>query len=95
VGSSVNDPEEIMMEYQAKIIGMADATNYLLGTVDSSNGFVPLPQLGEVVICLSLSMAKTLLREHNIYVAQLTFQTAYDEMCGLPASSEVHQTIHF
>ena len=50
------------MEYQAQIIGMADATNYLLGTVDSSNDFIPLPQLGEVVTCRSLSMAKTLLR---------------------------------
>ena len=84
-----------MMEYPAKIIGMADATNYLLGTTDSSHDFVPLPQLGDVVLCRSLSAAKALLREHNIYVAQLSFQTAYDEMCGLPASSEVQQTIHF
>lgn len=83
------------MEYQAKIIAMADATNYLLGTVDSSNGFIPLPQLGEVVTCRSLSIAKTLLREHNINVAQLTFQTAYDEMCGLPVSSDIQQTIYF
>ena len=95
MGSSVNEYEDIMMEYQAKIIGMADATNYLLGTVDSSNDFVPLPQLGKVVICRSLSMAKTLLREHNIYVAQFTFQSAYDEMCGLSISSEIQQTIHF
>jgi hypothetical protein len=83
------------MEYKAKIIGMADATNYLLGTLDSNNGFVALPQLGEVVVCRSLATAKNLLREHNINVAQLTFQTAYDEMCGLPVSSEIHQTINF
>jgi hypothetical protein len=84
-----------MMEYQARIIGMADATNYLLGTVDTSNDFVALPQLGEVLMCRSLATAKTLLREHNIHIAQLTFQTAYDEMCGLPVSSESHQTITF
>jgi len=82
------------MELQAKIISMADATNYLVGTTDSSNDFVALPQVGEVVICRSLLTAKTLLREHNIHIAQLTFQTAYDEMCGLPVSSEINQTLY-
>jgi hypothetical protein len=86
--------EEIIMQYKATIIGVADATHYLVGATDANDSFIELPQLGEVAMCNSLSAAKALLREHNFHIAQLTLQTAYDEMCGLPTSAETQQTIY-
>jgi hypothetical protein len=82
------------MGYKATILAVADATHYLIGATDTNDGFDRLPQLGEVVVCRSLSAAKALLREHKVNVAQLTTQSAYDEMCGLSTSTDFHQTIY-
>jgi hypothetical protein len=86
--------KDIIMEYKATILAVADATHYLVGATDINEGFDKLPQLDEVAVCKSLSAAKDLLRKNNIHVAQLTTQFAYDEMCGLSASTDFHQTIH-
>ena len=82
------------MEYKATIISVADSTHYLVGTTDSNESFVKLPQLSEVVECRSLMAAKEVLRGLNISVAKLTLKSAYDEMCGLPASGDFHETIY-
>jgi hypothetical protein len=83
------------MEYKPTIIGIADSTHYLVGVTDSKDNFTALPSLQDVAICISLSEAKNLLKSHSVHTAQLTLQTAYDEMCGLPASATAHETIHF
>lgn len=83
------------MEYKPRILGIADSTHYLVGMTDDKDNFIALFSLRDVAICASLSQAKTLLRSHRINTAELTLQTAYDEMCGLPASAVVNQTIHF
>lgn len=82
------------MEYKATILAVADASHYLVGATDLSGSFHKLPQLTKVVMCESLSAAKNLLREHKIDVAQLTMQTAYDEMCGLATCNDYHETIN-
>lgn len=81
------------MEFKPTIIGVADATHYLVGATDIDNNFNALPELGGIVTFRSLSAAKALLRENNVRIAQLTLHTAYDEMCGLPTSTATHQTI--
>lgn len=83
------------MMYEPTIIGIADSTHYLVGRTDNQDNFDALPQLGSIAQCSSLSMAKSLLIEHNVHCAQLTLQTAYDEMCGLPACEPFKQTINF
>lgn len=81
------------MGFKATIIGIADATHYLVGGTDDSGNFVALPVLGKVTICESLSLAKQLLRDNGFESAELTLQSAYDEMCGLPAGPPVSQTV--
>jgi hypothetical protein len=76
------------------IIGVADATHYLVGATDSQNDFVILPGLRSIAVCNSLSSAKQLLRDHNINIVELTLETAYDEMCGLPSDSIATQTLY-
>lgn len=83
------------MQYKPTILGVADATHYLVGGTDVKDNFGALPQLGDVAVCYSLAAAKALLRENNVHVAQLTLQTAYDEMCGLPPSAATNETIYF
>lgn len=83
------------MEYKPTIIGIADSTHYLVGMTDAKNNFTALPSLQGVAICKSLSEAKQILRSHSVDTAQLTLQSAYDEMCGLPASAVTNQTIYF
>ena len=75
------------------IISTPDATHYLVGQTDNNENFMPLTGLNQVAICQSLLGAKQLLREHNIAQAQLTFESAYDEMCGLPSTGTINQTI--
>jgi hypothetical protein len=89
-----NKVEGIIMNYIPTIIGVAEATHYLVGSSDEEENFIPLKELGSVVVCQSLCAAKTLLRENNIHSAKLTLQTAYDEMCGLPSSSATNQIIN-
>jgi hypothetical protein len=69
------------------IIGVADSTHYLVGSVDSLNNFIGLNQYIDVVVMGSLVEAKNYLRENNIFSAALEFQSAYDEMCGSAQSS--------
>lgn len=82
------------MAYIPTIIGVADATHYLVGSSDEKENFIALKELGSVVTCQSLCAAKKLLRENNNNSAKLTLQTAYDEMCGLPSSSATTQIIN-
>lgn len=77
------------------IIGISDGTHYLVGATDNDDNFVALSSLQEITLCHSLSSAKQLLKDNHINTAQLTLQSAYDEMCGLPASHVCHQTITF
>ena len=82
------------MDYKATILGVSDATHYLVGGTDSKGDFSALPQVGEVAVCQSIASAKQLLREHNVHVAQLTLQSAYDEMCGLPTSAVTNEILY-
>ena len=68
------------------IISVAEATHYLVGSVDSLNNFVGLNHSSDVVVKGSLVEAKNHLRENNIFSAALEFQSAYDEMCGSSSS---------
>lgn len=83
------------MEYKPTIISIADATHYLVGVTDAKDNFTALPSLQDVAFCASLSEAKQLLKSQSVDTAQLTLQSAYDEMCGLPACTVTTQTIHF
>jgi hypothetical protein len=82
------------MVNEAKIIGIADSRHYLVGAIGSNDSFVGLSMLGEVVVCQSLHEAKTILRDCKVTRVQLTLHSAYDEMCGMPASPTVSQTIY-
>jgi len=83
------------MNIKPTIIGVADATHYLVGVTDTNDNFTALPTFGDVAVCDSLSSAKQLLRDNDIFHAQLTLQTPYDEMCGLPTSTVTHETVQF
>lgn len=78
---------------KATIIGVADTTHYLVGVTDVDDNFTALPELSDVVVCHSLSSEKQLLRDNNMFEVQLTLQTPYDEMCGLPTSNVTHETM--
>lgn len=82
------------MEYKPTIIGVADATHYLVGVTDTQNNFMALPALQEIASCTSLSQAKQLLRDQHVVSAILTLESAYDEMCGLSVPSVSNQIIH-
>ncbi|MFT4937403.1 MAG: hypothetical protein ACI88A_000417 [Paraglaciecola sp.] len=81
------------MELKPTIIAVAGARNYLVGVSDIKGNFSALPQLGDVVVCKSLSVAKQLLRKNKIHSAELTLQSAYDEMCGLSPPVVVRQAL--
>ncbi|GLP96980.1 DUF6482 family protein [Paraferrimonas sedimenticola] len=81
------------MSQIATIIAVADSTHYLVGATDASGDFIAMPSLQSVQVCKSLFEAKELLREQQVSTAQLTFMSAYDEMCGLPSSQPMRQTI--
>ncbi len=82
------------MDFKPTIIGVADTTHYLVGVTDVDDNFTALPTFDDVVVCHSLSSAKQLLRENNMFEAQLSLQTPYDEMCGLPTSNVYHEILH-
>ncbi|WP_223813317.1 DUF6482 family protein [Colwellia hornerae] len=69
------------------IIGVAESTHYLVGSVDSLNNFIGLNQSRDVAVMGSLVEAKNYLRDNNIFNAALEYQTAYDEMCGTSSTS--------
>jgi hypothetical protein len=77
------------------ILSIAEATHYLVGTTDDNDNFIALPQLNDVVVCDSLSSAKQVLKDHHFHKAKLTLQTAYDEMCGLPATKPITELVVF
>ena len=78
---------------QPKIIGVADSTHYLVGASDANNNFIELTEESSVVCVNSLAQAKQLLRNHHYQIAQLEYQTAYDEMCGLSSCGHYQETI--
>ena len=77
----------------ATIIGVADATHYLVGLTDCNNNFAGLngERAGECVH--SIVEAKELLKSHDYSVANLEYQSAYDEMCGLEQGGKYQQVI--
>lgn len=74
------------------IIGIADATHYLVGLSDGKNNLVGFK--GDVAVLNSLAEAKQYLRSQYVESATLEFQTAYDEMCGSTSSSKITQVIN-
>ena len=82
------------MQCKPAILGVADARHYLVGATDNDNNFIALPCLHTVAMCNSLPLAKQLLRDNDINVAQLTLESAYDEMCGLPTTTASTQTLY-
>lgn len=89
----VNNNIQQQQSYLPKIIGVADSTHYLVGATDVDNNFTELTEESGVVCVHSLAQAKQLLRTHHYQVAQLEYQTPYDEMCGLSSSGNYHETI--
>lgn len=65
------------------ILGIAESTHYLVGATDENQGFVAHPRLKKVAVCKSLVEAKQILKNNNIENVEITWQTPYDEMCGL------------
>ena len=78
----------------ATIIGVADATHYLVGLTDAGNNFVGLTGQGAGECVHSIVEAKALLKSHDYSVANLEYQTAYDEMCGLDNAGKYQQVIN-
>ena len=76
-----------------RIIGVADAPHYLVGAMDDNDNFVQLDEETSVQCVTSLAQAKQLLRRHHYQVAELEYQTAYDEMCGLSCTGNYKETI--
>lgn len=76
------------------ILGVAEATHYLVGSTDTDGDFVALSGFNDIAVCSSLSSAKNLLKGNNVKKAQLVLETAYDEMCGLAASEPMIETFH-
>ncbi|MDO6719250.1 DUF6482 family protein [Psychrosphaera sp. 1_MG-2023] len=64
------------------ILCIAESSHYLVGVIDSAHNLLPLDPQGKVISCSSLVEAKMLLRNKGILVADIEYQTAYDEMCG-------------
>lgn len=83
------------MTNEITILGVADATHYLVGECDNQGNFYAMETMRDVLVCQSLNDAKQLLKNHNIGQAQLQLETAYDEMCGLPTSKPTRETIYF
>ncbi|MCL1059609.1 DUF6482 family protein [Shewanella gelidimarina] len=93
---AVNTVENVNLSQlinQPKIIGVADSTHYLVGSTDADNNFTELTEESCVVCVHSLAQAKQLLRTHKYQVAQLEYQTAYDEMCGLSSCGNYKEMI--
>ena len=87
--------EDIIMQLKPTIIGISEGIHYLVGATDENQYFFALPSLLGIEVCGSLSEAKELLRAHDVNEAEFLLQTPYDEMCGLPPSPPIIETIHF
>lgn len=77
------------------IIGVADSTHYLVGMTDANNNFFAMDNSNDITVVSSLSQAKQVLVEHNIFSATLEYQTPYDEMCGSAVCEPSRQFIRF
>jgi hypothetical protein len=75
------------------ILGLADSTHYLVGIMDEQENFTSLSDHGDVVAFRTLYKAKEYLRELEYQEANVHFDTAYDEMCGLSESQPSIQRI--
>lgn len=82
-----------LMARKATILSVAESTHYLVGLSESHVNLTALPNHSEVALCNSLAQAKDLLRQNNFQTAELIFQTAYDEMCGMSAPELAFETI--
>ncbi|TRY14166.1 DUF6482 family protein [Shewanella hanedai] len=92
--SSLNQKASQTQQLYPRIIGVADSNQYLVGTIDSEDNFVELSE-GKRIRCFnSLAQAKNFLRSHQYHTVELEYQSAYDEMCGLPTSKNYKEVIH-
>ncbi|WP_083698085.1 DUF6482 family protein [Shewanella sp. UCD-KL21] len=85
--------QSVYNDSQPTIIGVADSTHYLVGLVDADNNFSGQTADKACAVVNSLAEAKTLLRSHYYSRANVVYQTAYDEMCGLAANGHYHESI--
>ena len=85
--------ESVNNDNQPTIIGVADSTHYLVGLVDADNNFSGLTPGSPCTVVNSLAEAKILLRQHYYLTANVEYQTAYDEMCGLAANGHYQERI--
>ncbi len=105
INKAVNQPKEasqfgintfeqsVYNDSQPTIIGVADSTHYLVGLTDADNNFSGLTADKACTVVNSLAEAKILLRSHYYTKANVVYQTAYDEMCGLAANGHYHESI--
>ncbi len=75
------------------ILGLADSTHFLVGVMDEQENFTSLSDHRDVVAFRTLYKAKEYLRELEYQEANVHFDTAYDEMCGLSDSRPSIQRI--
>ncbi len=68
---------------QPVIIGLADATSYLVGTMDQEGNFRSLADKKNKTTFPGLEQAKSHLRKLKYKDISVRFYSAYDEMCGL------------
>ncbi|WP_144212486.1 DUF6482 family protein [Shewanella donghaensis] len=85
--------QSVFSDSQPTIIGVADSTHYLVGLVDADNNFSGLSDGNASIVVNSLAEAKAILRSHYYSTANVVYQTAYDEMCGMSSSGQYHETI--
>ncbi|ACA87942.1 DUF6482 family protein [Shewanella woodyi] len=90
--SQVQETSKIQ-QFSPKIIGVADSTQYLVGAIDCKNNFVELNEEKRIRCFNSLAQAKDLLRSHQYKTVELEYQSAYDEMCGLPSCDNYKELI--
>ncbi len=76
------------------IISTADASHYIVLTSTVSDKGLGLPPITKTTYLLSLREAKDYLRTRHFNKAILEYQSAYDEMCGLPSASKITEEIN-
>ncbi len=79
--------------FQPTIISTADSYHYIVLTCKVSDQQLGLREVTKSTLFLSLSEAKSYLRGLRFSKAILEYQSAYDEMCGLPCGSKVTEEI--
>ena len=71
------------------ILALADATHYLVGSIDENSDFGVLPGRQKLIPFRNIAAAKGFLRELEYTEVSICYQSAYDEMCGLE-SGKLH-----